>query len=172
MAWVKLVVDRAEIRDADQARRSVRFYADEDVDAAIISLVRSWRYEVESLGERGLVRHSQEFHFERSAATACVLLTQDHAYLDESRFPLSQTCGVWIVDVARTNVDHFAHALDVVDLIVGDGPSRWQEKKLVIGADYALSMYQRAGEGDFQHINVSHYKFDAIGTGVWVWEDA
>ena len=42
----------------------------------------------------------------------------------------------------------------------------------MIEGDYALSMYKRGGEGDLQCIDISHYKFDANGTGIWVWEDS
>lgn len=48
MAWAKLEADRTEVCEAHKACRSLRFYADEDVDEVLIGFVRDQRYDVES----------------------------------------------------------------------------------------------------------------------------
>jgi hypothetical protein len=171
MVWAKLEADRTEVREAHKACRSLRFYADEDVDEVIVGVVRGQRYDVESASERGHVGHSAEFHFKRSAAIERVLLTQDHDYLDESRFPLSQTWGVCVVDVDRANVGQLARALEVIDATLGAYGLLWKKSKLVIESDCAFRVCRRGGEGEFQYIDVSHYKFDANDKDVWVWKD-
>ena len=149
MVWVKLVADRAEIGEVDQGARSVRFYADEDVAGAIIGVLRSRQYEVETAAERGLLGCNHAFHFKRSAASRRVLLTHAKDYLNESRFPLAQTWGVCIVEVDRANAGQLAPAWEAIDTILGDVGLLWKEKKLVIENDYMLGLYKRGGEGEF-----------------------
>jgi len=66
------------------------FYADENIDEAIIRFLRFKGYRVESAREHGLSGRDDHFHLHEAKRRKCVLLTSDEDLLDHRRFPFSE----------------------------------------------------------------------------------
>jgi len=74
-----------------------RFYADENVDEAVIRWLRAQKYHVESARELGYSKRDDEFHLQEAARRGCILLSNDVDYLDDRRFPFHRLTGTGVV---------------------------------------------------------------------------
>lgn len=78
----------------------VKFYADEDIDMALIHYLRSkHKISIVTASELGYQGRDDEFHFQEAYRQKRFLLTRDRHYLDHSRFPFNQMLGVVILDI-------------------------------------------------------------------------
>jgi len=77
-----------------------RVYADANVPAGIVEFMRArLKWDVFFVMEHGeLRRAADEEHFRRAREMRRTLVSLDHDYLDDRRFPPSQTAGVLILN--------------------------------------------------------------------------
>ncbi len=171
MAWTKLDLSVATKADMEPLTGEVSFYADHNVDASIVYVLEHHRYDVESAADVQGQRQPDEFHFRRAFKSKRVLLTQDKDYLDNSRFPLSQTCGVVVFNVDTADTGQIARALQIVDTIFGGMAPALRQKKFVVNSDYTITMIERVQGSRGWEKRGARYRFDTNGQDVWVWED-
>jgi len=77
-----------------------RIYADANVPAGIVSFMRArLKWDVFVVMEHGELRRApDDEHFRRARDMRRTLVSLDHDYLDDRRFPPSQTAGVLILN--------------------------------------------------------------------------
>ena len=93
MSWKLLEYKLPDKQEIKRALGKAKFYADHDIDESIPIVLQHLKYDVEIAREVGAESQPDEFHFRRAFKTNRVLITHDKDYLDNNRFPLSQTRG-------------------------------------------------------------------------------
>lgn len=77
-----------------------RFYADEDVNMAIILWLRSRGYHVDAAVDFGFSGRDDAFHLSEASRRKAVLLTSDRDFLDDRKFSFSALKNTAIVVMA------------------------------------------------------------------------
>lgn len=112
----------AERRDAVKAfdaipmsRRKVRAYFDADIPVSVAERVRTnLRWEVLSAQEQAELRsRDDEFHYENARKLKRILFTLDKDFLDDHRFPLHQSPGVFVLQAKQDDPDDIFQAIHV-----------------------------------------------------------
>lgn len=85
---------------AERRAAGPRVYADANVPAGIVSFMRDrLKWDVFYVMEHGeLRRAADDEHFRRARDMRRTLVSLDHDYLDDRRFPPSQTAGVLVLN--------------------------------------------------------------------------
>jgi predicted nuclease of predicted toxin-antitoxin system len=171
MSWQLLEYDRPDKDELKRILGETNFYADHDLDDTIVQVLRRLKYEVETARDIGAQNQPDEFHYKRAFKTKRVLLTHDKDYLDNERFPLSQTNGVIIFNIDTDNTSEIARALEVVDVILAKISPILKEKKVLLNSDYSLTFIKRVWDGGDFSIEETRYRIDGNGKDVWIWEE-
>lgn len=78
----------------------IRFYADENLDMALIDYIRSsHKVNVLTAKELGYLGREDKFHFQEAKKRGRFLLTCDKDFLNHSKYPFSQMLGIVILDI-------------------------------------------------------------------------
>ncbi len=168
MPWVKLEYQKPSKEEAKVVTGRAGFYADHNLDEAIVLVLVHLGYDVETAREVGADRQSDEFHFKRAFQQKRILLTQDKDYLNNELFPLSQTRGVFVFDIDTSSPSEIARALEVVDTILGVTAPAWKEKKIILHSDYTITVVRRVWEDGAWAVEQSRYRFDTNGKEIWM----
>jgi predicted nuclease of predicted toxin-antitoxin system len=81
-----------------KARRKWRLYADNNIEKEILEYLRKEGFDVLAVGEHSQLKNQEdEFHYQKARQYDRYLLTHDHDYWDDKRFPLWQSPGVIIL---------------------------------------------------------------------------
>lgn len=167
--WELLAYERPDKEMLKGLLRKVKFYADHNLDRAIIEVLRRLKYDIETAREIGAEYQPDQFHYRHAFTQKRVLLTLDKDYLDNGRFPLSQTHGVVIFNIDTSNPGEIARALEVVDAVLAVIAPMLDESKVVLNADYTLTFIGRySSNGGFVEER-TRYRLDANGQDVYVW---
>lgn len=78
------------------------FYADENVDAALVGFMRTQGYRIDSAVELGLSPRDDRFHLQEAKRRKALLLTNDTDFLNDREFPFNNLHDTAIV-VMRTD---------------------------------------------------------------------
>lgn len=171
MPWRLFEPYRPDKQELKHVSGTARFYADHNLDASIVAVLRFLKFEVETASEVGGERQRDEWHYRRCLQTKRVLLTQDKDFLDHERFPLSQTAGVVVFNIDTGDTAQIARALEVVTKILAGIAPALRQKKFVVNSDYTITMIERVQtDTGFEESQV-RYRFDENGRDVWMWED-
>lgn len=171
MTWYLIEYPRPEKAELKRVLREASFYADHNLDAAIVEVLRHLKYDVETAQEIGFEHQPDEFHYSRAFNTNRVLLTRDKDYLNNERFPLSQTRGVIVFNIDTANTKEIARALEVIDVVLAKIAPVLNEAKVILNSDYTVTFIKRkSSDGGFIE-DRTRYKFDENGRDVWIWED-
>jgi len=149
----------------------VQFYADQNLDESIVLVLRKLGLDVGTARDIGAETQPDEFHYKRAFTTKRVLLTQDKDYLDNARFPLSQTRGVIIFNVDTASTRELGRAIEVINTIFADSAPVLDETKVILNADYTLTMVHRVATDEGYEEDRTRYRFDTNGDDLWVWVD-
>jgi predicted nuclease of predicted toxin-antitoxin system len=84
-----------------------RFYADENIEAALITRLRQQRFQVLSASELGHHPRDDRFHLQEARRRKAVLLTHDLDFLDHELFPFRELKDIAIVVIRATSADQF-----------------------------------------------------------------
>lgn len=79
-----------------------RFFADENIDSAIVDYLRDKGYKVEFAAELGFKGKHDSFHLQEATRRKCALLTSDSDFLDNKRFPFHSIKKTTVI-VLKTN---------------------------------------------------------------------
>jgi len=171
MPWQKIPFQRPTREDRKRLFGKVRFYADQNLDASIVEVLRHYGHDVITAQEKGHHQQPDDYHYRWAHKAKRVLLTHDKDYLDHDRFPLSQTRGVIVFNVDTTDIGALARAVEVVHTILaGLGPIL-DECKIRLNADYTLTFYSRVPVDGYE-IEPTRYKLDQNGRDIWIWESS
>lgn len=171
MGWHLLKYEHPTKEELRQLFGEARFYVDHNLDESFVLLLRHLKYGVETARETGAQDQPDEFHYRRAFKSKRVLLTQDKDYLDNERFPLSQTRGVIIFNIDPASPREIARALEVVDVVLARISPVLDEAKVLLNADYTLTFIKRKPfNGGFKE-DRTRYRLDENGRDVWIWED-
>jgi len=171
MTWYLVEYPRPGKAELKRVLRAASFYADYDLDASIVEVLRHLKYDVETSQEIGFGQQRDEFHYRRAFKTKRVLLTKDKGYLDSERFPLSQTRGVIVFNIDTSNTKEIARALEVIDLVLAGIAPALDEAKVILNSDYTLTFIKRKPSNGGFGEDRTRYKFDENGRDIWIWED-
>ena len=171
MGWQLLEYERPTKEELKGILGRASFYADHNLDESIVYVLRHQKYDVVTAREIGAEQQPDEYHFRWSAQKGRVLLTQDKDFLDNGRFPLSQTHGVVVFNVNSASTSELARALEVVDAILGVLKPTLHQAKASLNSDYTLTMTSRRSDGSGFAEERTRYRLDKNGRDVWVWED-
>lgn len=171
MGWIRYKYKppkKEELRNLDG---KAKFYADHNVDYSIVLALRMKKYDVEAAKDIGAENQSDEYHFKRAFRTRRVLLTLDRGFLDNDRYPLSQTRGLIVLSVDTSSIPQLARAVEILYVILGGLAGLMKEKKFIVNKDRTLTMIEREFEdGDEVEIR-RRFRFDDNGRDIWEWKD-
>jgi predicted nuclease of predicted toxin-antitoxin system len=110
---------REAVRDFDaipSPRRKVRAYLDENIPLSVAERVRTnLRWDVLSVQEEPDLRNQEDkFHYANAKRLGRILFTLDRDFLDDRRFPLHQSPGVFVVSARQDDADDIFFAVWVV----------------------------------------------------------
>ena len=171
MAWRLIGYAHLTKEDLRGVLGKAKFYADHNIDKSIVHVLRQWKYDVEVAAEIGAERQPDEFHYRRASKSKRVLLTQYKDYLDNRRFPLSQSQGVILFNVDQASTRGIARALEVINKILAGVAPVLNESKVIVNSDYSIMLITRErSNGGFEETR-TRYRFDENGRDIWIWED-
>lgn len=88
-------------RYARQKKTRSRFYADENFPAGATEILREMGFDVRSAQEAGKQSHPDQNQIAEARRLRRVLITCDHDYLDNRRYPLTTFHAVIVFDFGR-----------------------------------------------------------------------
>ena len=171
MTWKLLEVPRPTREEKKRFLGTVTFYADANLDASIVEVLRILKHDVVTAWEIHSEAHPDEFHFKYAFGSKRVLLTQDKDYLDNDRYPLNLTRGVIVFNVDFGDIGQIARALEVVDTILSRLGPVLDESKVIVNSDYSLTFVSPLSVNGGFEVESTRYRLDTNGVDVWIWED-
>lgn len=171
MGWERLEYERPMREELRRVIGDAKFYADHNLDESIVLVLRHQGHDVETAREIGAERQPDEYHYRRALKTKRVLLTEDGDYLDNRRFPLSQTRGVVVFNIDISDTGQIARAVEVVDVILSGIAPVLDEVKVIVNSDYSLTFIRRVRSDEGLVEERTRYRLDENGRDVWIWED-
>jgi len=88
MPWIPLPKPPRLIQSYLKGLRKVRLYADEDIEAEVVEMIRDRGVNIASVHERKAHGKPDETHLATARREHRLLLTKDKDFLDDVRFPL------------------------------------------------------------------------------------
>jgi len=138
-----------EIGRPQQAQLSVEAVAEapSDVRPHILGKVsadvlRSLGHNVVYVGDVGLLGRSDEEVLAYAWRTRRLLLTHDHDFLDDRRFPSTRNPGLVVLGRGDTDANERAFTLRVVHSLLGKMPEAWFRKKIVAAGGIVQIRYR------------------------------
>ncbi len=124
-------------------RRKVRFLVDESLGVEVAKTLRDLGWNVEFVGEIGLAGHSDEDVFARAWAENRILLTHDHDFLDDRRFPPHRNPGLVVLPGGSGDEQGLLRALAGLVAIVAPFREGYWHNKVIASADGTWTFIRR-----------------------------
>lgn len=140
MAWQRLKVPRSEL---PEWKRKTRFLVDENLDAEAAAYLRTKGFNAVSVEEVGLKGHSDEDVFAFAWQEKRILLTLDHDYQNDQRFPEHRNPGVVILSGGGGDGHAFGTNWGLAMAVFGSAPALWEKTKITIGGDGHMTVRRR-----------------------------
>jgi predicted nuclease of predicted toxin-antitoxin system len=136
MGWKELspVTDK-QTQDFSRLKKKTRFLVDESLGEAVTLVLREDGWNVKFALDVGLGGHSDEDLFAYAWKKDRVLLTHDHDFLDDRRFPPNRNPGVIILPGASGTGEGLLLALRRVVSIIGPNRKAFTRFKIEITKD-------------------------------------
>ena len=111
-----------EWREIKSVKRKIRAYFDEGISPTVADMVRTrLRWDVLTVvNDSSLRGRSDEFHFENSKKLDRLLFTMDHDFLNDARFPLHLSPGLFVLTADVLNEKDMFHQIEGVSLFLQD----------------------------------------------------
>ena len=109
----------AQVLDYRRRKAKPRFYADENFPAQAAQILRDMGGRVLTANEARLTKHPDENHAAFALRHKYVLLTCDHDYLNDRRFPLIHCPAIVVFDFGNGSDDEMRSAFTAVKTIFG-----------------------------------------------------
>lgn len=116
---------RDAVRDLDsipKSRRKVRAYFDADIPASVAERIRKkLRWDVLCAQEQAQLRNrDDEFHYANARKLGRLLFTLDKDFLDDRRFPLRTSPGLYVLCANQNDPDEIFHAVSLAAMMLTD----------------------------------------------------
>jgi predicted nuclease of predicted toxin-antitoxin system len=146
-----------------------QFLVDENIDGIVIEILRKKGWNAISVTEVNLAGHSDEDVLAYGWREDRILLTQDHNFLDDRRFPEHRNPGIIILPSEPVGSSKFARPLLQALSIVGSFRKLYRGAKIVFSRDNELSIINR--DRSTGAIKKERYR---LGTGVdvYIWVES
>jgi predicted nuclease of predicted toxin-antitoxin system len=167
MPWKKLDFGKPTGDERKRIIGRARFYADYNVDETVIWMLRNLGYDVQTAGELGFESATDEAHFKRAFDSGRILLSIDKDFLNEQRFPYSQTRGVVVLNIDTSSPKEIAHALDVLHFVLGPIARVLAECKIIVNSDHTFSITTREPMFPGWITRKNRYRVDAEFAYIW-----
>jgi hypothetical protein len=114
MPWIDLEIpaadeppewEKRQVHEYARRRAKPRFYADENFPSAAIKILRQLGADVLTVRDTRRHGHPDENHAAEALRLGRILLTCDHDYLNERRFPLIHCPALIVFDFGSGTVD-------------------------------------------------------------------
>ncbi len=171
MGWEAIQFEPPTNEESKRLLGEARFYIDHDVDGVVVEMLRWLKYDVETAKDIGAEAQRDEWHFRRAFRTKRVLLTKDKDYLDDERFPLSQTRGVIILNIDTANPTEIARSLEVIDLVLSRLRHTLEQAKVILNSDYTMTIIHRVSTGEGFDVRKTRYRVRPDGADQWTEDD-
>lgn len=118
-----------------ESRQKTRFLVDEGLGVDVAAYLRACGYNAVFAGDVGLLGRSDEEVFAYAWRKRRVVLTHDHDFIDDAKFPEHRNPGVIVL--AGGSGDHKAMetAVGVLMNVFGHGHGLWEKSKISISAE-------------------------------------
>ena len=117
-------------------KRRTRFLVDEALGQEVANYLEEKGYNAMFVDKAGLTGHSDEDVFAYAWRERRVLLTHDHDFLDDTRFPEHRNPGVIVLPGGGGDRYALGFAIGVVMTVFGMAPSIWEKSKITVNGDY------------------------------------
>jgi predicted nuclease of predicted toxin-antitoxin system len=169
MAWKVLQFSRPSSEELNRLVGTPKFYADHNVDQAVVYMLRYLKYDVQTASDIGSQNQPDEFQYKRAYDSKRVLLTLDKDFLDDAKFPFSRTYGIVVLNIDTSIPGEIARALEVIHFVLGVISPVLIESKVVLNSDFTFSIISREATFPGWRIRKNRYKVDA--EHAYLWED-
>jgi predicted nuclease of predicted toxin-antitoxin system len=142
MKWSRLPdVDSRQL--PNDFKRKTRFLIDEGLGEEVAKYLRQRGYNAVFAGDVGLLGHCDEDVFAYAWRTHRVLLTHDHDFLDDTKFPEHRNPGVIVMAGGDGNQQAMGTAIAIAINVFGTAPGVWEKSKITISADGYMTIRNR-----------------------------
>jgi predicted nuclease of predicted toxin-antitoxin system len=146
-----------------------QFLVDENINEIVTDILRKKEWNAISVTEVNLAGHSDEDVLAYAWREDRILLTQDHNFLDDRRFPEHRNPGIIILPSEPADSSKFARSLLQALSIVGSFRKLYRGAKIVFSGENELSIINRdRGTGA---IKKERYQLGAE-RDVYIWVDS
>lgn len=169
MTWKKLspVTDK-QMQNFRRLKKKTCFLVDESLGDAVALLLREDGWNAEFVRTAGLGGRSDEDVFAYAWKKNRVLLTHDHDFLDDRRFPPHRNPGVIVLPGASGTREGLAAALRRVVLIIGPNRKAFLRFKIEITQDGIWNIKSMVRVSD----EIRHWRiFFGPNGEVYEWDD-
>ena len=150
-------------------RNKSRFLVDENLGVEVARALRDLGWNTKYVGDLDLVGHSDEDVFARAWSDERIILTHDHDFLDDRRFPPHRNPGVVVLPGAQGNEDALLRALAGMLSMVAPFRDAYWRTKVGIAADETWTFIRRnAKTGDMEKTRLRGVRRGPVE----VWRDA
>jgi predicted nuclease of predicted toxin-antitoxin system len=171
MPWERLYQpNKKETHELEQELGGkAQFLIDENINEIVTEILRRKGWNAISVTEVNLAGHSDEDVLAYAWREDRILLTQDHNFLDDRRFPEHRNPGIIILPSEPVGSSKFAHSLLQALTIVGSFRKLYRGAKIVFTRDNELSITNRdRGTGA---IRKERYRLGR-GADVYIWVES
>ena len=145
MSWEKLPDPSNEDKSRMKAQfgRKARFLVDENLEGTTTEVLRTLGWNTKGMSELKLVGHSDEDVLAAAWREDRMLITNDHDFLDDYRFPEHSNPGVIMLPDTNIESDAFLSALRIVLSIFGPLREAYRRAKIIISNDGTITIINR-----------------------------
>jgi len=171
MPWERLYQpNKEESRELEQELGGkAQFLVDENIHEIVTEILRKKGWNAISVTEVNLAGHSDEDVLAYAWREDQILLTQDHNFLDDRRFPEHRNPGIIILPSEPVGSSKFARPLLQALNIIGSFRKLYRGAKIVFTRENELSIINR--DRDNGAMRKVRYRL-GTGTDVYIWVDS
>jgi predicted nuclease of predicted toxin-antitoxin system len=151
----------------NEFKRKSRFLVDEGLGNEVAEYLREQGYSTLFVGDVGLLGHSDEDVFAYAWRERRVLLTHDHDFMSDEKFPEHRNPGVIVLAGGGGDDQALGTAIATVIIVFGSAPGVWEKSKITISADGHMTIRNR----DFDTGRVKTTRYRRSGRNYEAFED-
>jgi predicted nuclease of predicted toxin-antitoxin system len=131
MAWKQLPITEEAVVRWRSAKRT-KFFVDESLGPEVTAFLREKNFNVKDVFEERLAGKSDESVFAFAWRSKRILLTHDHDFLNNRRFPEHRNPGVVVLPGGDGNQNAMGHGMARVVSVFAKDPELWRHQKILV----------------------------------------
>jgi predicted nuclease of predicted toxin-antitoxin system len=141
--------------------KKARFLVDEQLSGLGAEVLRKLGFNAIDVSEAGLSGRADEDVFKFAWKERRILVTKDHDFLNDRRFPEHSNPGVVVLPDGPVEGEGFITALRTAVIVVGGFQRLWEGRKLVFDENREISIRSRDAESGA--MTTKRYRIDRHG---------